>query len=262
MKQRLRHNGFSLTEVLLATGVLAIGLVMIAMVFPVGVKLTSTATERTVAATAANEAFAKIQLFGKDPDGSAGPLSAVIKPASVPPTISANLNFMYPSLIPDDERWYPSEVRAQEKKYHWSAMVRKISDTTLQTTVFVSRLLSQNASYYDPNHPQGLAVGKWPEPFPVQVEQTGSKTLKIKPAMPNNTEYRFFTEGSVLLVSRTGAQYRVVEIKSSDNNNLRDVLVLDRDYMESGANYIWVVPPASGSTRNPCIGVYQRLLEF
>jgi prepilin-type N-terminal cleavage/methylation domain-containing protein len=69
MKQRLRHNGFSLTEVLLATGVLAIGLVMIAMVFPVGVKLTSTATERTVAATAANEAFAKYSFSVKAPDG-------------------------------------------------------------------------------------------------------------------------------------------------------------------------------------------------
>ncbi|MGH2272075.1 type IV pilus modification PilV family protein [Anaerohalosphaeraceae bacterium U12dextr] len=262
MKQRLRHNGFSLTEVLLATGVLAIGLVMIAMVFPVGVKLTSTATERTAAATAASEAFAKIQLFGKDPDGPAGPLSSVIKPASVPATESANLNLMYPSLLPGDERWYPSVSGALEKKYHWSAMVRKISDTTLQTTVFVSRLLSQNALYYDPNHSQRLAVGKWPEPVSVQIEKKiASKTLKIKPAMPNNTEYRFFTEGSVLLVSRTGALYRVVEIKSSDNV-VRDLLVLDRDYAESEANIVWVVPPAAGSTRNPCIGVYQRLLEF
>ncbi len=256
MNQRLRHNGFSLTEVLLATGVLAIGLVMIAMVFPVGVKLTSTATERTVAATAANEAFAKIQLFGKDPDGPAGPLSSVIKPASFSPTLSANLNFTYPSLIPDDERWYPSEVRAQEKKYHWSAMVRRISDTTLQTTVFVSRLLSQNASYYDPNHPQGLAVGKWPEPFPVQVELIGARSLKITSATPGN----LFTEGSIILVSNSGALYRVVEIKDVDNNGIRD-LILDRDYSDAGSS-IRVIPPAAGSTRNPCIGVYQRLLEF
>ncbi|MEN6307374.1 MAG: prepilin-type N-terminal cleavage/methylation domain-containing protein [Anaerohalosphaeraceae bacterium] len=259
MNRRLRHYGFSLTEVLLATGILAIGMVMIAMVFPVGVKLTSTATERTVAATVANEAFAKIQLYGKDPDGT-GPATAVIKPASIPSNMCVNLNFLYPSLLSASERWYPSEVPVQEMKYHWSAMVRRISGTTLQATVFVNRLLSQNAFYYDPNHPQALARSQWPEPFQVQVEPQGGKTLKIVSSLPNNLEYRFFTEGSVILVSRSGVAYRVVEIKNTDTV-IRNLLVLDRNFNESGAS-VWVVPPAADSSRNPCIGIYQRLLEF
>ena len=49
---------------LIATGIMAIGLVMVATIFPVGVKLTSMSTERTIGAVVADEAFAKIQLYG------------------------------------------------------------------------------------------------------------------------------------------------------------------------------------------------------
>ena len=49
---------------LIATGIMAIGLVLIATIFPVGVKLTGLSAERSIAAVAADEAFAKIQLYG------------------------------------------------------------------------------------------------------------------------------------------------------------------------------------------------------
>ncbi len=58
------RGGFSLTEMLIATGIMAIGLVLVALIFPVGVKLTTMTTEKSIAAVVADEAFAKIHLYG------------------------------------------------------------------------------------------------------------------------------------------------------------------------------------------------------
>jgi prepilin-type N-terminal cleavage/methylation domain-containing protein len=46
MSNSLRNNGFSLTEVLMAAGILAIGFAFIAGMFPVGVKLTALYTAK------------------------------------------------------------------------------------------------------------------------------------------------------------------------------------------------------------------------
>ena len=65
MSRGVHNRGFSLAEVMMATGILAIGFVFIASVFPVGVKLTAVATEQTIAPIVADEAFAKIKLYGE-----------------------------------------------------------------------------------------------------------------------------------------------------------------------------------------------------
>ena len=70
MKLTFRIKGFSLTEVLLAVATLAIGMSFVGGTFLVGVHLSTVATERTIAAVAADEAFAKIQLYGLDPVSS------------------------------------------------------------------------------------------------------------------------------------------------------------------------------------------------
>ena len=58
------QSGFSLPEVLMATGILAVGLVMIAGTFPVAIFLTLSSVEQTAAPIAADEAVAKMQLYG------------------------------------------------------------------------------------------------------------------------------------------------------------------------------------------------------
>ena len=58
-----KKNGFSLTEVLISIGVLAIGMIFVAGVFPVGIYFNTLSTERTIAAVVADEAFAKVRLY-------------------------------------------------------------------------------------------------------------------------------------------------------------------------------------------------------
>ena len=67
MRKKQQYRGFSLTEVLLALGTLAIGMVFVGSAFLVGIHFTTIATERTIAAVAADEAFAKIRLYGVNP---------------------------------------------------------------------------------------------------------------------------------------------------------------------------------------------------
>lgn len=66
MHIRKKQYGFSLMEVLIATGILAIGFVMIAMIFPAGIKLTSMAAEKTFAPAIAQEALSTLRLYEVD----------------------------------------------------------------------------------------------------------------------------------------------------------------------------------------------------
>ena len=59
-------KGFSLAEVLIAVGIFAVAMMFIAGVFPVGIHFTTVSIERTTAAVIADEAFAKIKLYGID----------------------------------------------------------------------------------------------------------------------------------------------------------------------------------------------------
>ena len=60
---RQYREGFSLTEVLIAVGLLAVGMLFIAGAFPVSIHFTTVATERTIAPIVADEAFAKCRLY-------------------------------------------------------------------------------------------------------------------------------------------------------------------------------------------------------
>ena len=74
----------------MSAGILAIGFVLIAGAFPVGARLTGIATERSIAAVAADEAFAKIQLYGLNSDIHL----LYVDPAN---GLTEGLHFVYPS---------------------------------------------------------------------------------------------------------------------------------------------------------------------
>ncbi|MHC4184384.1 MAG: type IV pilus modification PilV family protein [Planctomycetota bacterium] len=241
-----RHNrsGFSLTEVLLAVGTLAVGMIFVAGVFPVAIHFTTIATERTIAAVVADEAFAKVKIYGVD----------LTNPAlgTDHQTPFEIVTLRIPASPAEYE--YPSTDDVVQRQYCWSALCRPLAvgqpgpfgsptDKRVQVTVFVSRRTGTNADR--------------PMAFPVHPSgSVGSNLLTI--ADPD--ERRFVNDGSTIVDDQTGKIYRVLERQPHPNDNL---ILLDRVWEGPGAPVqVWVVPPPENGGRYPCIGVYQKVIEF
>lgn len=235
MKRLIRQKGFSLTEALLAAAILAVGLAMIAMVFPVGVKLASQSAERTIGAVAADEALAKIQLFGlNDPNNTCAPITSV----------SA------------DERIYPSVATQEQRRYCWSALCRRTEDNSVQITVFVCRTTGEGGRYYDMDAVPNNSDNPWPVPVKLNVDFNPANPHQL--TFADNSAFgsasvvqRFVSEGCRIVDDATGQIYYVMERKGM-LINLADI------WQGLTAGRVWVVPPGVGSSRYPCVGIFQR----
>lgn len=124
MKTDYRQRGFSLTEVLLAIGTLAVGMLFVGGTYALGIHYSTRATEKALAGIIAQEAFAKIRLYGL---GTADPNSSGYEVFDLP----QDREFEYA---------YPSDPDIDAKQYFWSALIKTDADTgLLQATVFVIR---------------------------------------------------------------------------------------------------------------------------
>ncbi len=241
MKNNKRHNGFSLTEVLLALGTLAIGMVFVGGTFLTGIHLSTVATERTIAAVISDEAFAKIRLYGLD---------------MTDPNFSSGRLTRYEALNPiaESEFAYPSTDMPLNKQYYWSALCRPVvsdpNNRLVQVTVLISRKVS-TATMYPGGSPR-------PVPLLVAVTPVSGAGNESRLEITNPAEQTYINAGSTLVDSQTGLIYRVLE-RDPDAPN---TIVLDRIWQSGTAQSVWVVPPPVDGGRNPCIAVYQKVINF
>jgi len=262
MAKLCKHKGFSLTEVLLAIGTLAVGVLFVAGVFPVGVHLTTIAAERTIAAIAADEAFAKIKLYAKDnPNGGIdfGKLQTATELKDFNDVLMTNIDpceFTYPS----------TDAPVEQKHYYWTALCRDTNSPSgrlVQVTVFVCRRVSPNLRYRDREPDETLKVVAYPVPVKVKVLQGGnSNELLIDDLNLTHgvKEEIFINDGYTIVDDTTGRIYRVLERYASPRD---DTILLDRNWDDSqGTTAVWVVPPPVSGGRGPCIGVYQKVIRF
>jgi len=231
MLDRLRNNGFSLTEVLMAAGILAIGFAFIAGMFPVGVRLTALATEQTIAPIVADEAIAKIKLYG-DPN-----FIQFLSPTEY--RDFSDVAFWRGVQIPDDEFAYPStDISPELRRYHWSALCRRdMFSNEVHVIVFVSRragagarYLTHESSWNSPDYGQAVLISDqddWPVPVRVGVEVSeDEQRLTIDADSPQRS---YISTGSTIVDDATGRIYRVLE-RIPDDVNGTIVIVLERDW--------------------------------
>ena len=241
MGNRRKHIGFSLTETLLAVGTLAIGMIFIGGTFLIGIHFSTIATERTIAAVVADEAFAKIRLYNINPTD----------PNLVP---NKQTRFELLNSIDPEEFSYPSTKTLSEKQYYWSALCRPVNSNSnnrlVQVTVFVSRKVGSRTTY--------LGGAQRPIPIQVSVSTVPGSGNENKLMINQPDEETLINEGYTIVNNQTGSLYRVMQCDANASN----IIILDRTWQESPTDSVWVVPSPIGGGKYPCIAVYQKLVRF
>ncbi len=237
-----KKNGFSLMEVLLAVGTLAIGMIFIGGTFFTGIYFSTLATERTIAAVVTDEAFAKVRLYGIDPNQTVLTVDNLVLFESINGNVDAN------------EYAYPSTKTSTDKQYYWSALCRRVgsdeNNRLIQVTVFVSRKIGLRATY--------PGDAERPTPVKVGISTVAGAGNENRLTINLADEQKYINDGCTIADNRTGQLYRVIE-RLADSPN---TILLDRVWQGSMTDSIWVVPPPLNGGRNPCIAVYQRVIRF
>ncbi|MCU0916395.1 MAG: hypothetical protein MUC88_17800 [Planctomycetes bacterium] len=250
-----------MTETLMAVGTLAIGLTFVGGTFLTGIYFSSLSTERSIAAVAAEEAFAKIRIYGLDPNHA----SLQTGGGSTP----------YEQLvtIPAEEYLYPTTSADPARQYSWAALCRRADSggRLVQCTVFVSRQTPSTRYWFrrsGADWPQlGISDANLPRPLRINLVQdpagADASEVLLKDAVPSdpNDESALVMDGALLVDDGTGQIYRVLERSTRQPDRIR----LDRPWGAAGASadgWAWVVPPAVSGGRNPLIAVYQQVLRF
>ena len=237
MNNELGKSGFSLTEILLAVATLGIGMLFIAGTFLTGIHFSTIATEQTTAAVAADEAFAKIRLYGVN-------LS----------NLSVDQLKSYEAQRPMDpnEFAYPStDIDVSLKQYYWSALCRRVDSNPatrlVQITVFVSRKVGSAASYR----------GGKERPIPMQVAISGTAGNNLL-TITEPDKKTWINDGYTIVDNKTGRIYRVVERTADQPDRIR----LYQLWQGGTTGSVWVVPPPIGGGKNPTIAIYQKVIRF
>lgn len=265
-------------ETLLAVGTLAVGLLFIGGTFMTGVYFTSLSTERTIASVAADEAFAKIRLFG-DPGTSSLSTTAFLPydgriTQKVTVKDKTGRSTTATAALSDSEYLYPSTGETSAGQYSWAAICKRMGDDSrqVQFTAFISREGSADSKYWvrkTGTAAPGLVASDLPRPVRVTITQdpasmSGNEVAIVDTVAGDGIDERaFVNDGTSIVDDATGQIYRVLERSATQPDRIR----LDRPWAGGtitppAGGGVWVVPPPTSGGRDPLVVIYQKILRF
>ncbi|AQQ70122.1 type IV pilus modification protein PilV [Limihaloglobus sulfuriphilus] len=264
---RTRYSGFSLTEVLVAAGILTVGMMLVLTLFPLGIQLTAETVKQNMASVVASEAFAKVRLHIVNVESFIDANDDTEKTELFDNAAGGGVN------IRDWDFYYPSTpLRAadasdqpESSRYFWSALIRPVNPQTgiFQVTVLVFYRQDMQSEFY-------TETGTDDELELIEVSVTDPGMVDIESWLEYGGDHWLITEDSPIIDSKTGRIYRVME-KRVENNDA--VFRIDRGWVErygdpdqSSTNSdlpadVWIVPPPVGASGTNCIGVFQRVMS-
>ena len=289
MNRSALHKGFTLVEVMLAAGILVIGLILVAGAFPLGIKMTANSTESVIGSVVADEAFAKIRLNCLPVDiGKWGANTGYLSTSSF--TIFQNELLLYQAKttpaypILDEDLAWPSADTGEQKHYYWSALVKKVPSsfslsTPMQTLVFVCRITGAGVQYPNPFDLNRNIAGVddliyIPKPIYIQVDTsvlpTNVETIKtLSLYSDGSNDYddiellEYIPDDAVLVMINAINSSEVLMLEVLEVDTANNVITFKDGILSNKVNsYFWVVPTAKDSTRNPLIDIYQEQISL
>jgi len=249
MKNKKQQTGFSLVEVLMAVGILAVGLLLVATMFPAAIYMTTVASERTMAAIVADEAFAKIQIYDMN-----GITSTLNDPCNCYDWGDGMKN----EIAESEFEYPPVDPCGGSSQYYWSALYRKTpgntDDREYQITVFVARKMNPSLTYAGGSIAAPSSGNLWPVPIEVEINSYNDNTLIIK----NTNDAKLVNPPVTIVDNETGKLYTVV--KRGDGSD--ETITLDRNWENTSVSTIWLIPPSESGGKNAGVEVYQRIIKF
>ncbi len=264
----MNRRAFSLAEMMVAIGVLGIGLTMVACFFPVAMSQHLESSAQHKAMQIAREAKNLVEN---------SPLPTTLNITALPPAViwpTGTVAWLPTNeFLPGNEPcWrymitspaFPNDpIFGTEARYVWYLFASE-RDGFRQHFVAVTRTLPGHK--YQP-HPGGGKLSPLPQPWLMALKPTGAQRLQIDTAAspswgpPAGSSLTLMLPGGTPIMSTvTGNLYTVLDVSAANVVTLREPLLPDDDRTQPWPNgnakgpiyFLWF-PPATTGTASPYV---------